>query len=554
MDFEEMKSERSVKEETSSVECDRHDLEKGEPSIEEEKARQDTNKTQDNNPLDDLPDDLERHLSRRSSRKHKHQLQHEAYPEMDLDKGLVGWDGQDDPLNPRNFPDSRKWCLLLLVSAITFVSPLASSMFAPGVSFMDAEFHNTSTILSSFSVSIFVLGFVIGPLFLSPLSEIYGRRPVLNYSNCFFVVWNLGCALAPNLAGLLVMRFLGGVGGSACLTVGGGVIADLFLPEQRGLATSVYSLGALFGPVLGPICGGFIAQLAGWRWVYWVLLMASAAVTGGIIVMNRETNPAVIIKQKVKRLRKDLNRPELRSVYTQNLSERQLRTSFIISRGFLRPIKLLLTSPIVLLLSLYVSFVFGLLYLIFTTITTVYIETYNWPPDLCGLAYLGVGIGFFIGIIFVAKTNDATIIRLTKANNNVYEPEMRLPTCVIFGILIPISFFWYGWTTEKHVHWIVPIIGLLPFGIGMMGIFGPIQTYLIDVFPTFAASAVAALTVSRCLFGALLPLAGPAMYESLGLGWGNSLLGFVAMALIPVPALIYRFGGMVRKKYPVHID
>jgi len=338
------------------------------------------------------------------------------------------------------------------------------------------------------------------------------------------------------------------------LTIGGGVIADLFVAEQRGLASSVYSFGSLFGPVIGPICGGFIAQRAGWRWVFWVLLMASAVVTGGIVITNRETNPMVLIKQKTERLRKELNRPELQSVYTQHLSEEQLRIGFILSRGCLRPIKLLLSSPIVFLLSVYLSFVFGLLYLIFTTITSVYIETYNWPPDLCGLAYLGIAIGFFAGILFVAKTNDATIIRLTKANNNVYEPEMRLPTCVFFGILVPISFFWYGWATDKHVHWVVPIIGLLPFGVGIMGIFGPIQTYLIDVFPTFAASAVAALTVLRCLFGALLPLAGPVMYERLGLGWGNSLLGFIAMALIPVPLLIYKFGGRVRKKYPVRLD
>jgi hypothetical protein len=88
----------------------------------------------------------------------------------------------------------------------------------------------------------------------------------------------------------------------------------------------------------------------------------------------------------------------------------------------------------------------------------------------------------------------------------------------------------------------------------MMGIFAPIQTYLIDAFPEYAASAVAALTAFRCLFAAFLPLAGPSMYASVGLGWGNSLLGFVALALIPAPALIYKYGGMIRKKYPIKLD
>lgn len=111
----------------------------------------------------------------------------------------------------------------------------------------------------------------------------------------------------------------------------------------------------------------------------------------------------------------------------------------------------------------------------------------------------------------------------------------------------------YGWSTHFHTHWIVPIIGLLPFGFGMMGIFAPIQTYLIDSFPRYAASAVAGLTAIRCLFGAVLPLAGPTMYESLGLGWGNSLLGFLAIAMIPFPAIIYKYGAVVRNKWPVNV-
>jgi multidrug resistance protein len=335
-------------------------------------------------------------------------------------------------------------------------------MFAPGVSFMDAEFHNTSTILSSFSVSIFVLGFVvrtdcfallnervleahilqIGPLFLSPLSEIYGRRPVLDYSNSFFVVWNLGCALSPNLTALLIFRFFGGVGGSACLTIGGGVIADLFVAEQRGLATAVYTLGALFGPVVGPIAGGFLAQRVGWRWVFWVLLISSAIVTLGIIIMNRETNPTILLQRKTRRLRQELDRPDLVSFYAKDQSQDQLRRRHVLKTGILRPLKMLTMSPIVLLLSTYLSFVFGLLYLIFTTITQVYVETYNWEPEMCGLAYLGIGLGFLCGIVAVAKTSDATIIRLTKRNNGVYEPEMRLPAVVFYGMLIPISFFW----------------------------------------------------------------------------------------------------------------
>lgn len=426
-------------------------------------------------------------------------------------------------------------------------------MPAPAVVFMSQQFHNTSDILGSFSISIFVLGFAVGPLFFSPLSEIYGRRIVLNAANLIFIAFNLGCALAPNLSGLLAMRFFSGTGGSACLTIGSGVIVDLFVAEQRGLATSIYSLGILFGPVVGPICGGFIAERAGWRWVFWVIFIASAAVCAGILVFNRETNPTILIDRKTHRLRRELNRPELRSVYTAHKAEHELKLGFVLSRGMWRPVKLLFTSPIVFLLSLYMSFVAGLLYLLFTTISTVFVDTYHWSAELTGLAYLGVGLGFLCSLVIVARTSDATILKLSKHNNGVYEPEMRLPACIFFGMFIPISLFWYGWTADKHVHWMAPIIGLAPFGFGLMGIMVPIQTYLIDAFPTYAASAVAGLTTMRCLFGALLPLAGPKMYQSLGLGWGNSLLGFIALGLIPGPILMYKYGGLIRKKYPVKL-
>ena len=472
-------------------------------------------------------------------------------PESDLDQGIVGWDGQDDPEMPLNFPQNRKMLLLGLIASITFISPLASSIFASGVSFMDEDFHNTSSVLSSLSVSIFVLGYVFGPLILSPISEIYGRRVVLSGGNCMFVVWQIGCALAPNLGAFLAFRLLTGIGGSGCLTVGAGVIADLFPVEQRGFANAIFGLGPLFGPVIGPIIGGFIAQRAGWRWIFWVLLMTSAVTAIGIEIFNAETNPQVLIKRKTIRLRAVLNRPELRSCYEE--STHALSKGAVLRNGLLRPLKLLCCSPIVAILSLYMSVVYGLLYLLFTTMASVFITTYHWPPEICGLVFISLGIGFGIGLFATAKLSDATVIRMTKANGGVSEPEMRLPACIVFACFVPITFFWYGWTTEKAVYWLVPVIGLVPFGIGMMGIFLPIQTYLIDAFPSHAASAVAALTACRSLFGALLPLAAPAMYAKLGLGWGNSLLGFIAVALIPAPAIIYKYGGIIRKRYPVRL-
>ncbi|RDW74842.1 hypothetical protein BP6252_05984 [Coleophoma cylindrospora] len=496
---------------------------------------------------------LERAVSTLSSSgKIEKRLERAKHPEMNLAENVVGWEGQDDPTMPLNFASRRKWLLLILTSLTTLMVALTSAMIAPGVTYISEEFGNSSNILDTIIVTIFLLGFAVGPIALSPLSEIYGRKLVLTGGNVFFLLWQIGCALAPNISSLIVFRFLAGVGGSASLTIGGGLISDLFYLDERGTASSMYAIGPLFGPVLGPICGGFIAERLGWRWVFWVLLILAALLLITLEIFSKETNHRVIMRWKVDKLRKELCNDNLRSCYDDPGAA--LRTpSQTLATSLTRPLKMLFFSPILFILATYMAFIYGLQYLLSTTIPLVFQTTYHWKPELTGLAYIGLGLGFFGGIMAVARINDATVVRLTKANNGVSEPEMRLPACVLFACFIPVSFFWYGWSTFYKTHWLVPIIGLIPFGLGQIGVFIPIQTYVIDSFPEFAASGIAALTIMRSLLGAVLPLAGTKMYDSLGLGWGNSLLGFVALALIPFPLLIFKFGGAVRKKYPLEL-
>ncbi|KAL5341382.1 major facilitator superfamily domain-containing protein [Aspergillus crustosus] len=482
----------------------------------------------------------------------KRKATRQPVPETDLDRGIVGWDGQDDPAHPQNFPDSRKWTLLGLVSSVTFISPLASSMFSPALGDLSNDFGITNPTILSFSVSIYLLGYVFGPLLLAPLSEIYGRRIILSCANWFFVVWQIGCALAPNIASLIVFRFFAGIGGSGCITLGAGVIADLFPITKRGLATSIWSMGPLVGPVVGPIAGGFVGQSLGWRWVFWLLLIAGGVLSFGIECFNTETYAPVLIQWKLAKVAKELGRTDLRSAYDADGKGISIKKTLM--QGLKRPMILLFKSPIVLFLATYMALIYGLLYLLFTTIPTTFVNQYRFSPGITGLAYIGIGIGFLTGLFVTALTSDKVLIKLAARNGGKLEPEMRLPALVFWACLLPISFFWYGWTTEKEVHWIVPIIGLAPFGIGMMGVYMPIQIYTIDCYPAYAASANAALTASRSLFGALLPLAGPKMFESLGLGWGNSLLGFVALAFVPVALLLTKYGKTIRERFPVDLS
>lgn len=174
-------------------------------------------------------------------------IRHEPLPQTNLDEGIVGWEGQDDPQMPLNFPPFRKWLLVGLLSTITLVTPFASSILSPGISSLMVEFGESQQIVGSMTVSIYLLGYVVGPMVMAPMSEIYGRRPVLTAANLFFCCWQIGCALAPDISSLIVFRFFSGVGGAGCLTLGGAVIGDLFRPEQRGFAMGIWTFGPLIG-------------------------------------------------------------------------------------------------------------------------------------------------------------------------------------------------------------------------------------------------------------------------------------------------------------------
>lgn len=255
----------------------------------------------------------------------------------------------------------------------------------------------------------------------------------------------------------------------------------------------------------------------------------------------RETYHPIVLRRKVERLQKELNNPDLRSKLDNGLTPRE-----ILLRAIVRPTKMLFLSPIVALMSLYMAVVYGYLYLLFTTITALFEEVYHFTAGTAGLAFLGIGIGMMGGLLAFGATSDRIANRLTAKNDGVRKPEFRLPAGMVGAAMIPIGLFWYGWSAEARVHYIMPIIGTGWVGAGLILTFMPISTYLVDTFTLYAASAMAANTVLRSLVGAFLPLAGPSMYRALGLGWGNSLLAFIAVALWPVSLGFYIYGERIR--------
>ena len=257
------------------------------------------------------------------------------------------------------------------------------------------------------------------------------------------------------------------------------------------------------------------------------------------VFIQRETYPPILLERKVQRLRKETGNDKLRSALQSTKTPRQL---FLLS--IVRPTKMLLFSPIVFCLSLYIAVTYGYMYILITTLTFVFHEMYDISLSNVGLVYLGFGAGQFIGLFAFGFFSDSYLRRLAKGGE--MKPEYRLPLLWPGAFLIPLGLILYGWSAHYLVHWIVPIIGTSLLGLGLITAFMPIGTYLVDAYTAYAASAMAANTVLRSLGGAFLPLAGRRLYATLGIGWGNSLLAFIALAMLPMVWFFVKYGERIR--------
>ncbi|KAJ6444256.1 multidrug resistance protein [Purpureocillium lavendulum] len=464
------------------------------------------------------------------------------------DGNLVRWDGPDDPDNPKNWAMRRKWAAVLCVSFFTLISPVASSMVAPALDAIGDDLAIARDIERALVLSVFVAAYALGPLVWGPLSELYGRTVILQVSNLVFLVFNLGCGLARTEPQMIAFRFLAGIGGSAPLAIGGGLLSDLFAPEQRGKAMSVYSLMPLLGPAVGPIAGAWIAERTSWRWVFYSTTIACGVIQTAGLFFLQETYAPVLLQRRRARLVRDTGNAALRTEFDR--PDRTLAQTLAVA--LTRPFRLLLTQPIVQVLSLYMMYLYGMIYLVLSTFPALWTGPYGESVGIGGLNYLSLGVGFFVGAQVCAPLQDriyAALKRRYAPGGGPGRPEFRVPMMVPGALLIPVGLLVYSWTADAVTHWIWPNIGAAIYAAGTIISFQCVQGYMVDSYARYAASAVGAMTVLRSLAGFGFPLFAPYMYAALGLGKGGTVLAACAVAIgWPSPILLWVYGERLRAK------
>jgi multidrug resistance protein len=450
----------------------------------------------------------------------------------------------NDPDDPYTWKTWKKITILGIVILTVFNSTLGSGLAANIGPDLSKDWNITDEKLLILPTSIYLVGYIVGPLLWGPLSEQIGRRWVMLGAFTVFTIFTMASALAPNYTALVIFRLICGLMAACAITVCGGTCADLFKsPKTRGRAFASFMALTCFGPTGGPIVSGYLTPIS-WRWSFWVGLILAGA-TWVPLALCPETYGPVILQKRAARLRAETGDQRIKApMDLEPSSVREIATVVLT-----RPLRMLVFEPIVSAVCLYLSVAYAIFFMFFESFPIIYEGIYGFSAGEEGLTFLPIGIGaiFACGIYL---TWDAVISKAELQNKEWVRKEeyRRVPLSAIGGPMLVISCFWVGWTARSSVHWIVPILSGLPFGIGFLLLFMGLINYLVDSYKIYAASAVAAAGTCRSIWGAVLPFATQSMYDSLGVAWACSLLGFCSLALAAIPFLFMVYGERLRAK------
>ncbi|KAF2109144.1 major facilitator superfamily domain-containing protein [Lophiotrema nucula] len=465
--------------------------------------------------------------------------------------------------SPFEWSEKRKNMIIWVSCVITALTAFTAGSYTPGVGQMMEEWH-VSKVAALIGITTFTSGFAIAPMILAPFSEINGRRPVFILSGILFVICQLCTGLTRSYAGMLVVRFFVGVGGSTFSTMVGGVVSDIYHTEDRNTPMALFSGAALFGTGWGPLVCGFIAQNTTWRWIFYMQTITCGAMVALICLIFKETRGSVLLSRKAKTLNKWYEAREAAGYYGFNMPDEkepgklvsqrirwkvkadEERSSLgkMIAISLYRPFHLLLTEPVVFWFSLWVSFSWAVLYLTLAAIPLVFQRNHGFSLQQANAVFAAMCVGSVLATILSINQEQIAKRRGKLANT----PEGRLYFACIESAFMPIGLFMFGWTSFSNIHWIVPTIAVAIATMGIFTIYLAVFNYLADTYHRYASSALAAQSFCRNMLGGAFPLITTQMYNKLTFGGASSLLGGIGTLLTLVPWILVFYGPKIRAR------
>jgi hypothetical protein len=298
---------------------------------------------------------------------------------------------------------------------------------------------------------------------------------------------------------------------------------------------------------LGPIIGGFMAGRTTWRWMFWATSIFQAVMILVAFPAFQETHEPRILKSRAERIRRETG---CQQYYTADERLNSDKSPYrVLSRALIRPLRLLAFHPIIQIASLISAFYYGILYIVLSTFSDLWINQYHQSAEMSGLHYIACALGEIAGSQIGGKAMDILYRRRSSRSNGEHAPEIRLYMVFPGALIGPLGLFLYGWAAQNSVHWVVVDIGIFISMLGMQITSMALQAYVMESYPGHTSSAGAASQFMCSLTAFLFPLFAPKMYEVLGYGWGNSTIAFIGLAFgLPAPLAILFFGAKLRSK------
>lgn len=319
----------------------------------------------------------------------------------------------------------------------TFIASLSSAIFAPGFEYASKEF-DVGAEVGKLGTTLYVLGFASGPILWAPVSELRGRKWPLSIALLAGGIFTIGSAVSKDIQTLLICRFFAGMCGASQLTVVPGVLADIYDNTHRGIAISIYALTVFCGPFCAPFIGGFIASsYLGWRWTLYIPAIISFFTGALSVLVLRETYAPVILMSKAVNMRRRTG------IWGIHARQERMEVDFgeMAKKYFTRPLQMLLTEPIILLVSLYMSFIYGIVYALLEAYPYVFEDIHGMEPGVSGLPFIGLIIGVSMGLTLILLEHGSYAKKLL-ANKGVPVPEWRLIPPLIGAPVFTVGIFW----------------------------------------------------------------------------------------------------------------
>ncbi|KAK5946537.1 hypothetical protein PMZ80_000680 [Knufia obscura] len=456
---------------------------------------------------------------------------------------LVDWYDANDAANPRNWSKMKKIWSAGIVCWFTFVVYCASAIFVPADTFVGMR-YGTSHELTSLSLAMYVLGYGIGPMLFSPVSEIayIGRNPPYLVSFVCFLVISVITAVVANksFAALIVMRFLQGFFGSPILASGGASLDDIYDSDSLPYAYVFWIAAMYCGPALGPVISAY-AVMDDWRWPLWEILIMSGPLLVCLPLLPETSAPKILYKRAV-RLRHATGDPR----YKSKAELVKLDTTGIFIDALIKPIEIAIKDPVIAFVCVYGSLLYATYYSFFEAFPIVYAGVYGLSLQSIALVFTSVVVG--CAIFGSTYTAYLYFIYGPQSKRQEMTLESRLRAALPAVFLLPASLFLFAWTSRADVHWIVPTVGIMLYSGTSFVIFQCIVCYVPLTYPKYVASLFAGNDFCRSCLAAGFVMFSRAMYMQLGIAKGVTLLAGLSVMGILGMFYLYFYGANLRAK------